>query len=103
MKVTNQRMTIEGALPVDFTPDGGSRINKTKIFCAIELDQNRGRGRATQEYAWGGSENFDKIKHLPFPFEADVDLEMVTNGRGTMNTLILDMRPVKREPERKAA
>ncbi len=52
----------------------GKAYNNTKLFLKTDLDASNGTalGFATQEYAFGDSSEFQKLKHLPFPFMAEV-------------------------------
>lgn len=61
----------------------GKQFDVTKIFVQQELDASRGtaKGFAVTEYSWGTSDNFRSIQHNPFPFEAELTVEMVTTGK----------------------
>lgn len=96
MKLPNQKLTIVGAKKSKGEFEGRP-FDSTKVYVHADLrnDKDQGRGVSTVEYAWGESGNFDKISHLPFPFEAEVDLVMVTSGKGTSALTIEALRPVK--------
>lgn len=61
----------------------GKQFDTTKLFVQENLDASRGtmKGYGVVEYGWGTSENFRSIQHNPFPFEAELTLEMVTTGK----------------------
>jgi len=44
------------------------------------------------EYNFGTAAEFEKFKHLAFPFVADVEMDIVTNGK-TQRTLLLEIVP----------
>lgn len=103
MQVT-QRMQIVGVKRSKGEYEGRP-YDATKVYVPLDLNNStdQGRGAATVEYSWGTSENYDKIKHLPFPFEAEVELAFVTNGKGGMIAQFRELRPVKPADTRKAA
>lgn len=82
--------------------ENGQSYDSSKVYVQTRLDDSKGtaKGFATVEYNFGDSTMFDKYKHLPFPFEANVETEMVTSGRA-MKTIITAIQPLK--PETKAA
>lgn len=61
----------------------GKEYDTTKLFIKTDLDSSQGNamGFATVEYQFNDSGEFDKLKHLPFPFEADITIELVTTGK----------------------
>lgn len=77
----------------------GKTYDFTKLFIESNLDESKGvaKGFATVEYEFGTSEEFHKMKHLPFPFVADLTIELVTTGKAQKQRVIA-MKPVKVEP-----
>lgn len=73
----------------------GTSYDSTKIYTATDLDSSKGDavGQAGSEYTWGLSDNFNKVASLPFPFQAEATMEIVTNGK-TQKTIMLDLKPV---------
>lgn len=71
----------------------GRPFDSTKIYVQTRLDPTKGTmaGMATEEYTWGTSENFEKIKDLKFPIQANVDFENVSNGRSS-KTIVMDLQ-----------
>lgn len=61
----------------------GKQFDVTKLFVQQDLDASRGtaKGFAVTEYSWGTSDNFRAIQHNPFPFEAELSVEIVTTGK----------------------
>lgn len=60
----------------------GRNFDSTTIYVQTRMDDSQGtaKGFAGASYQWGGAENFERIKHLPFPFEAELTMETVTSG-----------------------
>lgn len=61
----------------------GVAYDSTKFYIETSLDDSKGnaKGIATTEYTMGKSDEYDKYAHLPFPFVADAEIEIVTTGR----------------------
>jgi hypothetical protein len=75
----------------------GKGYDSTKLYALIDMDASKGtaKGQACAEYTFGDSTEFEKFKHLPFPFKALADVEMVTNGR-TQKTVVVGIKPIDR-------
>lgn len=73
----------------------GTPYDNTKIYTSTSLDASKGDavGQAGSEYAWGLSDNYNKIATLKFPFEAEATMEIVSNGKSN-KTIMLDLKPV---------
>ena len=73
----------------------GQAFDSTKFYIETDLDDRSGNalGKATSEYAFGKSDEFEKYKHLQFPFEAEATLELMTTGKVT-KVALLDLAPV---------
>jgi hypothetical protein len=73
----------------------GQAFDSTTVFVEMQLDESKGtaKGYASQAMGWGTSEEFSKIKHLPFPFDAELTVELVTSGK-TQKQRIVGMKPV---------
>jgi hypothetical protein len=94
MKFT-ARITVYGMKASKGQLDNGTAFDSTKLYSLTDLDDRKGnaKGRASVEYTIGEAAEFDKYKHLPFPFDADADFEIVTNGK-TQQTIVTGLRPV---------
>lgn len=70
----------------------GRPFDSTKIYVQTMMDPSKGTmvGTATEQYDWGLSDNFDKIKGLKFPLQAKVDFEQVTSGKSS-KTIVMDV------------
>jgi hypothetical protein len=84
--------------------DNGMTFDSTKVYTETPLDESKGnaKGYAVGEFTLGTSTEFDKYKHLSFPFDATADLEIVTNGK-TQKTVMHSLTPVARQATGKAA
>lgn len=77
--------------------ENGTSFDSTKVYTETALDDSKGtaKGYAVAEFTLGTSVEFDKYKHLPFPFEASAELEIVTNGK-TQKTVMHSLTPTAR-------
>ena len=93
MKI-NQVLTITGmkASKGEFE---GSVYDSTKVYAMTDMDESKGnaKGFATVEYSFNKADEFDKYKHLPFPFKAECEMEFVTSGKA-QKMMLLSIRPV---------
>lgn len=101
MKFT-QRINVVGMKSSKGTLENGTPYDSTKVYALVDLDASKGtaKGMASSEFNLGDSDEFLKFKHLPFPFEGDADMEIVTNGKTqktVMHTLVPVARPVAKQ------
>lgn len=82
MKFT-QKINVVGMKSSKGTLENGTGYDSTKVYALVDLDSSKGtaKGMASSEFTLGSSEEFQAFKHLPFPFEAEADMEIVTNGK----------------------
>lgn len=101
MRFTTQ-IKVLGMKASKGTMENGTAFDSTKVYVETELDESRGnaKGFAGVEYNFGLAEEFNKYKHLTFPFVADATVEIVTTGKA-QKTQLVDLRPV--ETAKKAA
>lgn len=94
MKMQTQ-MTVVGMKSSKGTMDNGQSYDSTKVFCLTDLDSRKGnaKGQAVAEYNIGDSTEFDKFKHLTFPFTAAADVEVVVSG-STQKMVVTGLKPV---------
>lgn len=78
----------------------GRNFDTTTIFVQTRLDDSQGtaKGFAGAAYQWGGAENFEKIKHNPFPFEAELTMETVTSGN-KQKQICVGFKPLQMQKE----
>ncbi|KVN40166.1 hypothetical protein WT12_29470 [Burkholderia territorii] len=76
------------------TMENGTAFDSTKVYTETPLDESKGtaKGFASAEFTLGTASEFDKYKHLPFPFDAVAELEIVSNGK-TQKTVMLSLKP----------
>lgn len=84
----------------------GTHYDSTKFYIEADLDDSKGNavGKATSEYSFGTSAEYDKYPNNPdnFPYQAEADFAIVTTGKDTKITL-LGLRPKQRVVQPKAA
>lgn len=80
----------------------GNNYDHTTMYTEVGLDDSKGtaKGQAGAEYRLGLSTEYDKYAHLPFPFLANCEMEIVTSGK-EQKTLMRTCVPV--ETVKKAA
>lgn len=61
----------------------GKTFDYCRVIVATPLDASQGNalGSSATEYDFGGSLNFEQFKNASFPFEANLTVELVTNGK----------------------
>ena len=61
----------------------GKNFDYCRVIVATPLDSTQGNalGSATTEYDFGASTNFEQFKAHQFPFDANLSVEVVTNGK----------------------
>lgn len=89
-----QKMIITGAKSSKGEYQGRA-YDSTKIYLQTKMNSEQGEmvGFATEEYNWGDSSNYAKLKDLDFPISAEVDLELVTSGK-LSKMIVLDVKPI---------
>lgn len=77
-----QRMQVLGMKRSKGTLENGTAYDSTKVYILTKMDDRKGdaKGHTGAEFALGTSVEYEKYSHLPFPFMADVEIEMVTTG-----------------------
>ena len=102
MKFT-QVIHVVGMKSSKGTLENGNGYDSTKVYALVDLDASKGtaKGMAGSEFNLGTSTEYDKYKHLPFPFEAEADMEIVTNGKLT-KTVMHGLKPTARAANKAA-
>ena len=61
----------------------GKNFDYCRVIVATPLDSTQGNalGSATTEYDFGASSNFEQFKAHQFPIDANLSVEVVTNGK----------------------
>lgn len=78
------------------TMDNGQSFDSTKVYIETRLDESKGnmKGFGVAEYPLGDSTEFNKYKHLVFPFIADIEYDQVTNGKA-QKTIVVSLQPIE--------
>lgn len=81
------------------TMDNGQAFDSTTVYVETSLDESKdtAKGFAVGDYKFGKAEEFQKYKHLSFPFMAEAEVEMVTNG-STQKMILHSIKPVAAAP-----
>lgn len=84
--------------------DTGKAYDSTTVYVEFPFARNNPdmRGSATEPMKFGTSENFDRFNGIPLPFDAEIDIEVQTNGNRVQN-VIIDIEPIsaaKNQPEK---
>jgi hypothetical protein len=76
--------------------DNGTAYDSTKVYALADLDKSRGEsfGLCGTEYTFGTSKEIDPYRAATFPFDAEVDFDLVSNGKA-QKLVIAAIRPVK--------
>ena len=76
----------------------GRPYDSTKIYVQTKMNPDSGDmvGFATEQYNWGTSENYQKIRDLEYPMEANIDIEIVTSGKN-MKMIVVDVQPIQKQ------
>lgn len=76
--------------------DTGKPYDSTTVYVEFPFarDSPDMRGSATEPLKFGTSENFEKFNDIPIPFDAEIDIEVQTNGNRVQN-VIVHMQPVR--------
>ncbi len=96
----NAKVHVVGMKASKGTLESGQAYDSTKVYVLTDLDSSKGtaKGSAVAEYNLGLAVEFDKFKEVPFPFVADCELEIVSNGK-TQKTVMHTCLPVGRVPK----
>lgn len=90
-----QKSILLGAKRSQGKLDNGTAYDSTKLYIQTPMKVTPDSvGFATNEYNWGDSTNFSKIKHLKFPAEVELTMEIQTNGKST-SFVVLDVLPLQ--------
>jgi hypothetical protein len=84
-----------GVRGVDVTMEG-KRYNYTEVYLEepFAKDNESAKGSAVITYRWGESDNFQAIKHNPFPMQAKAIMEVVPDGKGGQRTAMKSLLPI---------
>lgn len=91
-----QTIHVVGMKASKGTLENGTAFDSTKVYALVALDDSKGnaKGMSATEFTLGTSAEFEPFKSFGFPFTAEAELEMVSNGR-TMKTIMKKLTPVR--------
>lgn len=89
-------VTIRGAKLFKGTLDNGNAIDSGKVFIDNDLKGENSFGVCTFETKCTNSKIVEGIKHLPFPFIADVSITVESNGK-VQSQVITAIKPRAQE------
>lgn len=88
------QMTVLGAKSSKGSFEGKA-YDSTTVFYQADLQEGENfAGQLGVSIKWGTSANFEKIKNLSYPFNAEATMEQVSNG-STQTLIIKDLVPEK--------
>ena len=92
------KATIRGAKMFKGRMDDGKQIDSGKLFVEVILKESENAfGMCTEPMKCVDSSVVESIKHTPFPFIAELDIDMVSGSKG-MEQVVTAVRPVARIP-----
>lgn len=94
-------MTVLGAKSSKGSFEGKAYDSTTVFYQADLQDGENFAGQLGVSIKWGTSVNFEKIKNLSYPFNAEATLEQVSNG-STTTLIVKDLVPEKIQQNIKA-
>lgn len=87
--------TVRGAKMFKGSMDDGKQIDSGKLFVEVVLkESDNAFGMCTEPMKCKDSSVVESIKHNPFPFIAELDIDMVSGSKG-MEQVIVAVRPVQ--------
>lgn len=74
--------------------DTGRAYDSTTLYIEIPFGKSDDmRGSSTQPMKYGTSENYKLFEGIPLPFDAEIDVEVETNGK-TVQNVITSVKPI---------
>lgn len=87
--------TVRGAKMFKGAMDDGKNIDSGKLFVEVVLKaSDNAFGMCTEPMKCKDSSVIESIKHNPFPFIAELDIDMVSGSKG-MEQVVLAVRPLQ--------
>lgn len=80
--------------------DSGKEYDSTTVWVRLPFDESDGnmRGSATEAFKFGKSDNYEKFAGLKLPFEAEIDIDTMTDGK-KVKQVISDIVPLRVKPQ----
>lgn len=90
--------TVRGAKMFKGQMDDGKQIDSGKLFVEVILkESDNAFGMCTEPMKCKNSAVVETVKHLPFPFIAELEIEMVSGAKGMEQTVltVVPMQAIK--------
>lgn len=73
----------------------GKNFDYCRIIVVTPMDSTQGNavGMSANEYDFGPSSNYNRFQQQQFPFEAELTIELVTNGK-TQKLKVVDLKAI---------
>lgn len=83
------KITLVGARSTDWKSEDGRHYDYVNLYGIIPMDISQGNavGQGVAEFKWQDSRNLVQLQGRKFPFEATLELDLVSNGRTTKQVL----------------
>ena len=90
-------VTLVGAKSKDWKSEDGRHYDHVTLFALIPMDTSGGNavGQGAAEFKWQDSRNLVQLQGRKFPFEATLELDLVSTGRSTKQVLTNVILPPK--------
>lgn len=87
--------TVRGVKRSKGVLDNGKEYDNTTLYVEFPFDESSGstKGAATQDLKWGLSGNYELLKDVQCPFEAELNIEMVTSGK-KISQIVTEVKPL---------
>ena len=91
------KVTLVGAKSTDWKSEDGRHYEHVTLFALIPMDTTGGNavGQRAAEFKWQDSRNLVQLQGRKFPFEATLELDLVSTGRSTKQVLTNVILPPK--------
>ena len=91
------KVTLVGAKSTDWKSEDGRHYDHVTLFALIPMDTSQGNavGQGAAEFKWQDSRNLVQLQGRKFPFEATLELDLVSTGRNTKQVLTNVILPSK--------
>ena len=91
------KVTLVGAKSTDWKSEDGRHYDHVTLFALIPMDTSGGNavGQGAAEFKWQDSRNLVQLQGRKFPFEATLELDLVSTGRSPKQVLTNVILPPK--------
>ncbi|PVZ83141.1 hypothetical protein C9426_27275 [Serratia sp. S1B] len=94
------KVNLVGAKTTDWKADDGRHYDYVTLYALIPMDMSQGNavGQGVAEFKWQDSRNLVQLKGRTFPFEALLELDFVSTGKGQKQVLTNVVLPPAQKP-----